>query len=157
MRRLRADRRAGLLFGGVMFATLLALGSTVALPASDPEIRSTEGAASLDELEAHGFEVYRNEGCWYCHTQAVRSTPVDDAYGDPLPVSAYAGRSPAMVGAERIGPDLTHVGSRFDTSEAVVELLRDPRADGRDSLMPSYAHLSSGDLEALAAYLLSLQ
>lgn len=155
LRSIRADRRAGFLLGGVMLGVLLALGATVALPASDPEVRAAEGARTFGEAEQRGFEVYRNEGCWYCHTQSVRTTPVDRPYGEPLEAAAYAEQSPSMLGVERIGPDLTHVGSRYGSAAELISILR--RAEGRPSLMPSYAYLSEADLEALAAYLLALQ
>lgn len=155
--RLRADRRAGLILAGVMFAVVVSLGATVALPATDPEVRAEEGLRTFEEAERRGFDVYRNEGCWYCHTQDVRSTPVDALYGDPLPAGAYEGRSPAMLGAERIGPDLAHVGRRYRSADDLIAILRDPRAEGRRSSMPSYAYLSEADLEALAAYLLALR
>lgn len=157
MPRLRADRRAGLMLAGVMFAIVVALGATVALPATDPEVRAEEGARTLEGAEQRGFEIYRNEGCWYCHTRQVRSTPVDSLYGDPLEAGAYQGRSPAMLGAERIGPDLAHVGRRHRKAADLIAILREPRKDGRRSSMPSYAYLSKGDLEALAAYLLAMR
>lgn len=157
MRRIRSDRRAGLLLGGVAFAIFVAIGATIAVPAADPEVRASEAARTFEESERRGFEIYRNEGCWYCHTQSVRTTPVDDPYGEPLEPGTYADQSPVMIGAERLGPDLAHVGSRYASAADLIAILREPRSDGRRSTMPSYAYLSDADLEALAAYLLALQ
>lgn len=100
------------------------------------------------------MEVYRNEGCWYCHTQYRRETALDAA-GERLPTEAYLGLAPAMLGHERIGPDLT--SGLSDDEQALVEYLRDPGADGEQSAMPSYAYLGEEDLRALAAYLLSFR
>lgn len=155
--RIRADRRVGLLLGGVVLLTFVAVGATVALPASDPDVSTTEGARTFDRTERRGLEIYRNEGCWYCHTQAVRTTPVDAPYGEPLAAGAYAEQSPVMLGVERIGPDLAHVGSRYAGAADLIEILRQPRAGGRRSSMPSYRYLSEAELEALAAYLLTLR
>jgi cbb3-type cytochrome oxidase cytochrome c subunit len=151
-RRLRVDRRAGLLLAGVLVGGFLALGGSVALPASDPALSGE--APERSRLEARGMEVYRNEGCWYCHTLYRRSTATDSAAGAPLPPDAYLGLSPAMLGHERTGPDLT--GPSGDEA-GLVAYLRDPRGRGGRTAMPSYAYLGEEDLRALAAYLLSFR
>jgi cbb3-type cytochrome oxidase cytochrome c subunit len=110
----------------------------------------------MSRLEAHGMEVYRNEGCWYCHTQYVRESAVDQALGEPLGPREYAAVSPAMLGAERVGPDLTHVGARFGQDD-LLAYLRDPGGTEPRTSMPSYAYLGESDLRALVAYLLSLK
>jgi cbb3-type cytochrome oxidase cytochrome c subunit len=152
MSRLRADRRVGLLLAGVVFLTFVAIGATVALPASDPDVRGATPASRQTALAARGMNVYRSEGCWYCHTQQVRSTPIDAPYGDPTSARAYAGMSPPMMGTERIGPDLSHVGSRYTGVDDLEEVLTRQR-----SQMPSYGYLSKDDLRALAAYLFGLK
>jgi cbb3-type cytochrome oxidase cytochrome c subunit len=153
MRRLRVDRRVGLLLGGVLLASFAALGASVALPASDPELAGRE--ERLSRLERQGMEVYRNEGCWYCHTQYVRESSVDADLGTPMDAKAYAGESPAMLGTERIGPDLTHYGSSGVGPSTVVDFLSDPGEDS--SYRHRFGYLSDADLRALAAYLLSLK
>lgn len=150
--RLRADRRVGLLLAGVVFLTFVAIGATVALPASDPDVRGRGTATRRTALVSRGMAVYRSEGCWYCHTQQVRSTPVDAPYGRATRSAAYAGLSPPLVGLERIGTDLSHVGDRFGSPADFEELLT-----RRQSQMPSYGYLSKDDLRALAAYLSSLK
>jgi cbb3-type cytochrome c oxidase subunit II len=146
-----------LLLAGVVFVTFVSLGATVALPAADPAVQTQEGVRELNKTEMRGMTIYRNEGCWYCHTQAVRDTPIDELYGEPLKSGVYAGQSPVMLGGERVGPDLTHVGGRYTGAEELMDLLRSPRAEGRTSSMPSYSYLSANDLNALAAYLLALK
>ena len=153
--RVRADRRTGLLLAGGLLATFVAFGATVVLPATDPASQeTTDGARSFEAVEQEGMAVYRSEGCWYCHTQQVRDS--DAALGDPLAPGDYGEDTP-MLGSVRVGPDLTHVGSRYGDPSAIVALLTEPRADGRHSSMPSYRYLSDADLEALAAYLLALR
>lgn len=144
MSRIRADRRVGLLLAGVVLLTFVALGASVALPATDPslDVKPTELSAEAER----GMKVYRSEGCWYCHTQYVRQTGSDADLGEPLGPESYADMSPSMLGIERVGGDLTHVDLQPD---ALVEALKD---HGRG---PSYAYLSDDDLRALAAYLLS--
>jgi cytochrome c oxidase cbb3-type subunit II len=157
VKRLRADRRVGLLLVGILLLTFVALGATVALPAADPAVRSTKGARTYAGAAHQGMIVYRNEGCWYCHTQYVRDTAQDKINGKPLAASAYANQSPPLLGLERIGPDLTHVAGRFANADAFVAYLKDPAEDHPRTSMPSYAYLSEKDLRALAAYLLSFR
>jgi cytochrome c oxidase subunit II len=91
-------------------------------------------------LEAEGMDNFAHGACIACHT--------------------IGGLQPA-VGT--IGPNLTHVGSRetiaaglLDTTPADLERwLRDPPAVKPGSKMPNY-HLTDEQIQALAAYLLSL-
>ena len=89
----------------------------------------------------------------YCHTQQVRSVVTDFGIG---PVSE-PGTSPAVgpptLGFVRIGPDLTHIGTRTEDSADLRKVLTDPRSVNPDSLMPSYAYLSDADLGDLIQYL----
>ena len=152
--KLRADRRVGLLLAGIVFFAFVAIGATVALPASDPAVRATNSGPKMSKLVARGMKIYRNEGCWYCHTQDVRNTPVDAPYGKPTTARAYLGlREPVDLHEVGIGPDLAHVGSRYGSIDDLMKLLAHPGA----SQMPSYAFLSAKDLRALAAYLATLK
>jgi cbb3-type cytochrome oxidase cytochrome c subunit len=146
----------GVLLAGVVLLTFFGLAVTVVLPAADPSLADVDATRTFDEQAMRGMEIYRSEGCWYCHTMQVRDVTSDTGLGEPLPAAAYAEQQPAMLGAERIGPDLSHVGARLDR-DGVLQTLRRPRRDGRASSMPSYAHLSSAELDALASYLLSLR
>jgi cytochrome c oxidase cbb3-type subunit 2 len=156
VRRIRVDRRLGLLLGGILLASFVALGASVVLPASDPEL--TGKGKERSALVKHGIEVYRNEGCWYCHTQNVRETSVDQGLGGkPLDPASYAGVSPAFLGTERVGIDLTHftqVAGQGRDEESLIDLLRDP---DKGDYQHAFGYLSNADLRALAAYLLSLK
>jgi cytochrome c oxidase subunit 2 len=63
--------------------------------------------------------------------------------------------------AARVGPDLSHIGSRATIGAGVAERspetlarwIRDPQTIKPGVLMPGYAALSADDLAALAAYL----
>lgn len=92
-------------------------------------------------LARRGAEAFMTHGCAACHT--VRGTPA----------------------AGRVGPDLTHVGSRL--SLAAGTLPNDAAAFRRwidhpdrikpDVLMPAFGMLPDDDLDAIAAYLEDLQ
>ena len=68
-------------------------------------------AASYTPLEQLGRDVYRREGCWYCHSQYVR--PVageDERWGPVAEVGEYAYDRPHLLSTRRIGPDISRVG-----------------------------------------------
>ena len=111
-----------------------------------------EGSAAAD-----GRAVYIREGCIACHTQSVRPIVPDVGLGPVSVAGDYVNEAPALVGVERLGPDLMHVGSRIDDADGLKAHLDDPRADRPWSIMPSYRYLTQGDLDALAEYLLSLR
>ena len=94
------------------------------------------------------MRVYRSEGCWYCHTTYDRSIGTDA--GKALRASSYAGRSPSLLGLDRFGPDLTH-GPSMTNEADLAKYLRKVHGS-----MPSYDYLSRKDVDALAAFLLSL-
>jgi cytochrome c oxidase cbb3-type subunit II len=150
---LRADRRVGLLLAGVILLSFVSIATTIALPASDPDLEAEP--RELTAQEKHGMDVFKAEGCWYCHTTYVRETRVDAPLGDPLDATAYAGMSPSMLGAERVGPDLTYLHTRYADAADLVAYLRGESEEVKRTSMPLYGYLSGDDLEALAAYLLS--
>jgi cytochrome c oxidase subunit II len=94
-----------------------------------------------DPLLQRGREVFLSSGCGGCH--AIRGT---DAVG-------------------RLGPDLTHVGSRRTVGAGIldntIENLETWIADSQrikpDNPMPSFDFIEGEDLHALAAYLKNLQ
>ena len=69
----------------------------------------------------------------------------------------YVNEAPALIGTQRLGPDLMHVGSRIEDPGGLGDHLDDPAATRRWSIMPSYRYLTQGDLDALSEYLLSLR
>jgi cbb3-type cytochrome c oxidase subunit II len=113
-----------------------------------------------------GKLIYQREGCWYCHTQQVRRPEVGigtvQLKGDIGPESKpedFVYDKPVLWGTERQGPDLAHVASRpyGAVKEWHIVHLKNPQALNPDTIMPSFGHLPEAELEALAAYLLTLK
>ena len=160
-------RRPTLVFLAVGSFLFLALGLlvTVWLPGELEDPKPTELAVQYDEVQQEGRNIYIREGCWYCHTQQVRSVEAGVGTifnrGDIGPESVpgdYVYQKPVLWGTNRQGPDLSHVSSRlYISKEWHILHLESPRAVVRGSLMPSFDHLSEGDLDALAEYLLTLR
>lgn len=90
---------------------------------------------------ARGAALFLSQGCGACH--AVRGTPA--------------------VG--RVGPDLTHVGSRHSlaagrlgtSTEDFAKWVANPGAWKPGAEMPAYDHLTGEQIDAIAAYLEGLE
>jgi cbb3-type cytochrome oxidase subunit 1 len=143
---------------GFLFPSLESSHITNTLAADESRYFDAEANPALAEISL-GHELYLSEGCWYCHSQEVRQIVTDVGLGPVSLPGDYAWEVPAPRGTNRIGPDLFHVGSREQTGSAqsVLDHLFDPRSVRPWSTMPSYQHLSDGELEALALYLVNLK
>lgn len=60
MMKIRADRRIGLLLGGVLLLAFVSIGATVALPAADPAVSKKQ--EKLTAQQVRGAELYKSEG-----------------------------------------------------------------------------------------------
>jgi cytochrome c oxidase cbb3-type subunit 2 len=94
-----------------------------------------------------GAEIYRANGCAACHTQQVRpdadGRDLSRGWGHRRSVAEdYLYAQPAMLGSQRVGPDLANVGMRVDAASVLVRLYN-PRAipGNGSSVMPPYPFL----------------
>ena len=160
-------RASGVLYliGGSFLFLMLGVAVTIVVPHVQ-EPAPTGLAVRYTPSELRGQRIYAREGCWYCHTQQVRAPEANKGYvlekGDIGPESQagdYAYQKPVFWGTERQGPDLAHHASRARGANREVQLLhlKNPRGVSPGSLMPSFAHLSEEDLNALVDYLLTLK
>ncbi len=100
-----------------------------------------------------GEQVYRANGCFYCHSQQVRPKGFGADFergwgGRPGIVQSvdqdYLYDRPAMLGRQRIGPDLANVGLRIagqTNLSAFYEHIYNPRLTMPNSVMPPYRFL----------------
>jgi len=101
-------------------------------------------------LEREGLELFKSNGCMYCHSQFTR--PNDHSTSKPSRAGDYVYDNPHQLGTLRTGPDLANIGfKRGDAWEA--EHLKDPRQFTPNSIMPAFKYLTDRQLEALVAYL----
>ncbi len=111
----------------------------------------------------YGAKIYGREGCAYCHTQVVRPTYAGpdmwrEGWGGRKGFTRetrpgdYIGEGYAYLGYQRIGPDLSNVGTRIaDRLKADESGMTDrqwhhlhlyaPRQLQDYSVMPSFGHL----------------
>jgi len=103
----------------------------------------------LTAQEQRGMDVYVAEGCLYCHTQMVRPLDVDRPFGRPSAPGDYARlkpqdiwrMTPAVLGTERTGPDLSDVTKRLPSDTWHYIHLYNPRAVVKASVMQAYPWL----------------
>jgi cytochrome c oxidase subunit 2 len=92
-------------------------------------------------LLQRGMQLFLQNGCGACHT--IRGTPA----------------------AGKLGPDLTHIGSRLsigagvlpNSADAIAAWIRDSQHLKPENKMPAFNQFSGEELRALAAYLESLR
>ena len=104
------------------------------------------GAKALTEQERSGLNSFIAEGCPYCHTQQVRPLDVDKPFGRPSAPGDYAllkpqdlwRMTPAILGTERTGPDLSDLARRQPSAAWHYIHLYNPRAVVKGSIMQAY-------------------
>lgn len=103
----------------------------------------------LTDLQRKGLKVFVDNGCMYCHTQQVRPIPQDKHFGRPSTPGDYAHinrmdvwrQTPAVLGSERTGPDLTNIGKRQPSKTWQYMHLYQPRSVVKESIMPAFKWL----------------
>ena len=117
-------------------------------------VEMADGGASYPPMRPgmarQGEQVYRANGCYYCHSQQVRpeglGTDVERGWGGrPGAVQSVAADylydRPAMLGTQRIGPDLANVGVRQTNEMELLRHIYDARLVTPKSVMPPYRYL----------------
>ncbi len=152
-----ASARTLALVAGFAFVTLAMFVQGV-LPTLAPEARSARvsravrtelgevkwvryDVADYTPLERRGREVYVREGCWYCHSQYVRSVAGESfRWGPVSEAGEYAFDQPHLFGTRRIGPDLTRVGGKYGDDWHYAHFW-EPRLTAPESIMPAFPWL----------------
>ena len=126
----------------------------------------TPGMRPYTDSEARGRAIYVKEGCWYCHTQQIRTLEADvKRYGwrgVEAPISTpseFTRDAPHMFGTKRTGPDLARVGGKYASSWHKTHF-NNPRELVKGSVMPPFPWVLTGnggqDLTDLIAYIQTL-
>ncbi len=100
--------------------------------------------------QAKGRELFKSNGCMYCHSQFVR--PQDWGLGRTSLSGDYYYDRPHLLGTERTGPDLAQIGGARPTLWDITHH-RNPRSVSPGSIMPNFSYLSEQDLNYLSAYI----
>jgi cytochrome c oxidase cbb3-type subunit 2 len=149
----KTEKSSGLLF--VLATAFFLVGGllTTLLPAVIEKSWASPpaGQQPYTAAELHGKQIYQREGCWYCHTQQVRTLVPDTKRfgwrGVDAPISTpaeYVRDNPHMLGTRRVGPDLSHVGGKYDASWHRTHF-KNPRDLVKGSTMAPFPWLFQGD------------
>jgi len=113
----------------------------------DVSIEKVEGVRPYTPLELAGFEIYKREGCYNCHSQQIR--PLRDEverYGNYSLAAESMYDFPFQWGSKRTGPDLARVGEKYSDEWHVQHLIA-PRSLVPESIMPNYKFLAETELD----------
>jgi cytochrome c oxidase cbb3-type subunit 2 len=93
-----------------------------------------------------GMQIYRANGCIYCHSQQVRpedfGADIKRGWGKRRSVSRdYIYEKPVMLGTMRTGPDLMNIGERQTSLDWQFQHLYNPQITSKGSIMPPFPFL----------------
>jgi cbb3-type cytochrome oxidase cytochrome c subunit len=138
-------------FVALIFLTIIFV--TAILPATTFQPEATLAAHKYTAQELRGRNIYRREGCFYCHSQFVRYQDRD--MGEMVKAGDYVYETPHVLGTERTGPDLSNIGGKYSSGWHWAHHIQ-PRKVKPGSLMPPYNHLTAEEMTDLIAYLQTL-
>lgn len=107
---------------------------------------------SRQELIYMGENIYKSEGCWYCHTDQTRTLVQDvvlngsDSYpAPPSSANEYIYQNVTFPGTKRNGPDLSRVGIKRPSRDWHKGHFWSPKTASVGSIMPAYQHFFDND------------
>lgn len=143
-----------LLFFGVLFSFATSWYGMVLYPQLQFGKQDVEQSESTGQtypltrsgLANQGKEIYRAQGCVYCHSQQVQPKELGPdfkrGWGVRRSVAAdYLYDQPVFPGNLRVGPDLANIGVRQTNTQWHLIHLYNPRINSPGSIMPSYPFL----------------
>jgi cbb3-type cytochrome oxidase cytochrome c subunit len=143
-------------FVALIFLTIIFV--TAVLPATTFQPEASPAAVNYDlpemALAKEGRNIYRREGCFYCHSQFNRYQDREPA-GEMVMAGDYVYETPHVLGTERTGPDLSNIGGKYSDGWHIAHHIQ-PRKVKPGSIMPSFNYLSAHEMKALVAYLQTL-
>ena len=135
-------------FVALIFLTIIFV--TAILPATTFTPEATAAAYKYNAQELRGRNIFRREGCFYCHSQFTRYQ--DREYGQVVQAGDYVYETPHVLGTERTGPDLSNIGGKYPKAWHWMHHV-DPRKVKPGSIMPSYSYLEDDEMADLVSYL----
>lgn len=135
----------GLLVG--ILITIGGLVEIVPLFKVQQQIPIIEDVKPYRALELEGRDIYIREGCYNCHSQAVRPFRDEtERYGPYSKAGEYVYDRPFQFGSKRTGPDLHRVGGKYKDSWHYLHF-RNARDTSPGSIMPNYPWLLKNKLD----------
>jgi len=134
------------IFLGAVATVTFAFVVLVGLPRAQlAGVGAPAGLKPYSATEGEGRALYTSLGCYYCHSQQVRTPSFgsDSArgWGRASEPADYVFDRPHLLGTMRTGPDLTNIGVRQPSRDWHYLHLYQPRAVAPYSVMPSFPFL----------------
>jgi cytochrome c oxidase cbb3-type subunit 2 len=141
--------RSSYLFSGIFGSFALSCFALVMVPQGQigslaPHVNEEEGTVYPLNNTRQGREVFIAQGCFYCHTQQIRDpqngTDLDRGWAVRRTVARdYIYEKNPLLGTQRMGPDLSNVGSGEWRNEALDDPQKPSRRDAKWHLHHLYA------------------
>ena len=133
-----------LTLAAVVIASLFEMIPTFLIRSNVPTIASVK---PYTPLELAGRDIYVAEGCYNCHSQMIRPIVAETKrYGEYSKPGESIYDRPFQWGSRRIGPDLAREGGKQSSVWHWVHF-EDPEQVATGSVMPSYEHLLSTEID----------
>lgn len=107
---------------------------------------------SRKQLIEYGEDIYKAEGCFYCHTDQTRTLIQDTVLNGtatfPAPPSSaneYIYQRVTFPGTRRLGPDLSRVGIKQPSRDWHRGHFWSPKTASVGSIMPAFQHFFDTD------------
>lgn len=134
----------------VLVAILVSVGGLVEivpLYAVQNQVVKIDDVKPYRPLELEGRDIYIREGCYTCHSQAVRPFRDEtERYGPYSKAGEYVYDRPFQFGSKRTGPDLQREGGSKKDSWHYLHF-KNPRDTSPGSIMPNFPWLYSDKLD----------
>jgi cbb3-type cytochrome c oxidase subunit II len=143
----------------ILFGVLALLGSIALImvywPYAQQDTTPSEIFRARNAEEAAGRHIYIQNGCVYCHSQAIR--PFDWDLGSERIAQAgdYVADEPIQLGSQRTGVDLSQEGGEHPDDWHHAHFVN-PRFTRPSSVMPPFEWLGMERIRALTRYVQSL-
>lgn len=156
----RLEGHAVALSAGALIAVIIG-GVVEFVPAMmmETQVPTISSTRPYTPLELHGRDLYIREGCYNCHSQAVRFYHKEELrYGAASQATEYIYDFPFQWGSKRTGPDLHRVGGKYPHLWHYRHM-EDPRSTSPGSIMPAYPWMLEAqvDLQEIAPKLHAMQ
>jgi cytochrome c oxidase cbb3-type subunit 2 len=132
---------------GLILAPLIQINKQEPL-VDDSGPTSTSYPRPLGGAALRGMEIYKKNGCMYCHSQQIRAesfgnnADINRGWGTRRTVARdYMYDKPIMLGTMRTGPDLANIGVRGYYADWHHKHLYNPRMMVPGSIMPPFRFL----------------
>ena len=144
----------------VIFTGILALLTAITLivvywPYATRDTTPSDIFRSRTAIENAGRKIYLENGCVYCHSQAIRAWDWGHGADRIAQPGDYIADEPMAFGSQRTGVDLSQEGGEHPDDWHIAHFIN-PRYTRPSSIMPPFEWLKMDRIETLTAYIQSL-